>query len=494
MLLKSGASFYGNGHGVQMNYLAAEKRFKNQRYSMTSFPYNYNTGNITVSSYDSENDSLNFKLSTLNFNTYQYAGAARSAKDYVFQPTNSSSWLSVDTLNRTATDGYLMDFGAVTDTVLRFNAFAPTSDEYLYTEDGNDKTISLTQYDHRTGGTGADLNFTTQENMGWNMKGLPWLVSYYRTDTLLDVYNYYRQMYIPHVIYQMDGSTYGIAGDQAYTSRSWDKGTTVSIGNAFLSQTATQNEKETIIFHQPYYDRNKKIARPAVVISATPAATHTPARGATYDHHALTPVADMLTLIPDSTVSSKVQYAYGRDGIKWTANENLPQMYAMDAKGLSRLSLLGAAPVEVDIPVGLHVPDSYNGYNFTFSLPDKEPYEPYPYVWLIDYEAKTFVNLQDEDYTLPLEAGEYTKRFAIRIGGFKKNRPAATETSYVIFASGGTLYVRGTQVGDRITVYTTAGQLVASGMAEGDEWTMLLPLQTGYIVRVNDTAQKVLNR
>ena len=495
MLLKSGASFYGNGHGVQMNYLAAEKRFKNQRYSMTSFPYNYNTGNITVSSYDSENDSLNFKLSTLNFNTYQYAGAARSAKDYVFQPTNSSSWLSVDTLNRTATDGYLMDFGAVTDTVLRFNAFAPTSDEYLYTEDGNDKTISLTQYDHRTGGTGADLNFTTQENMGWNMKGLPWLVSYYRTDTLLDVYNYYRQMYIPHVIYQMDGSAYGIAGDQAYTSQSWYKGTTVSMGNAFLSQTATQKEKETIIFHQPYYDRNKKIARPDVVISATPpAVTHTPARGASGPTQSLTAVADMLTLIPDSTSFDRVQYAYGRDGIKWTANENLPQMYAMDAKGLSRLSLLGAAPVEVDIPVGLHVPDSYNGYNFTFSLPDKDPYEPYPYVWLIDYEAKTFVNLQDEDYTLPLEAGEYTRRFAIRIGGFKKNRPAATETSYVIFASGGTLYVRGTQVGDRITVYTTAGQLVASGIAEGDEWTMLLPLQTGYIVRVNDTAQKVLNR
>lgn len=480
MLLKSGASLYGNGHHVQLRYIAAEKRFKNQRYSMTSFPFNYSKDNITPA---------------IEFNTYQYAGEARSAKDYVFQPTNSSSWLSVDTPNRTATEGYLMDFGAaVTDTVLRFNAFAPNSGEYLYTEDGNDKTISLTQYDHRTGGTGADLNFTTQENMGWNMKGLPWLVSYYRTDTLLDVSNYYRQMYIPHVIYQMDGSACGIAGDQAYTSQSWYKGTTVSMGNAFLTQTATKNDQETVVFHQPYYDQNKKIARPAVVTYATPAVTHAPARGATYDHHALTPVADMLTLIPDSTVSSKVQYAYGRDGIKWTANENLPQMYAMDAKGLSRLSLLGAAPVEVDIPLGLHVPDSYNGYNFTFSLPDKEPYEPYPYVWLIDYEAKTFVNLQDEDYTLPLEAGEYTKRFAIRIGGFKKNRPAATETSYVIFASGGTLYVRGTQVGDRITVYTTAGQLVATGIAEGDEWTMLLPLQTGYIVRVNDTAQKVLNR
>jgi hypothetical protein len=116
-----------------------------------------------------------------------------------------------------------MDFGAaVTDTVLRFNAFAPSSGEYIYTEDGEDKTIALTQYDHRTGGTGADLDFTAQENMGWNMKGLPWLVSYYRTDTVLWADNYLRQMYIPHVIYRMDGSAYGIAGDQAYTSRSWD--------------------------------------------------------------------------------------------------------------------------------------------------------------------------------------------------------------------------------------------------------------------------------
>lgn len=72
----------------------------------------------------------------------------------------------VDTLNRTATDGYLMDFGTVmTDTVLRFTSFAPSGTN-SYTEDGYDKTIYLTQYDNREGGTGASLNFTTQENMG----------------------------------------------------------------------------------------------------------------------------------------------------------------------------------------------------------------------------------------------------------------------------------------------------------------------------------------
>ena len=52
ILLKPGASFYGNGYGVQFPYLAAEKRFVSQRYSMTAFPFNYNVGNITVTHYD----------------------------------------------------------------------------------------------------------------------------------------------------------------------------------------------------------------------------------------------------------------------------------------------------------------------------------------------------------------------------------------------------------------------------------------------------------
>ena len=89
--------------------------------------------------------------------------------------------------------------------VSRFNAFAPELGKYVYTETGDDKTVYLTQYDNRTAGTGAELNFTRQEDMGWNMKGLPWLVSNYRTDTVLELGNYLRQMYIPHVFYQMDG-------------------------------------------------------------------------------------------------------------------------------------------------------------------------------------------------------------------------------------------------------------------------------------------------
>ena len=494
MLLKSGASFYGNGHTVQMNYLAAEKRFKNQRYSMTSFPFNYSAADITVSGYDAGKDSLILLPSPFTFNTYQYSGDARSAKDYVFQPTNSSLWHPVDTLNRTATDGYLMDFGAVTDTVLRFNAFAPNPGEYIYTEDGYDKTIYLTQYDHRQGGTGSSLDFTTQENMGWNMKGLPWLVSYYRTDTIIWEGNFVRQMYIPHVIYQMDGSMkYGIAGDQAYTSRSWDRGTTVSMGSAFLTQTATQSAREAVVFHIPYYDQNKKVASPIVELSAStpPQVAHAPMRKAVSGYRTVTEVADMLTLMPDSAASKRVQYAYGRDGIKWNANDSLPQMYVLDNKGLSRISLLGAAPIEVDIPVGVKVPANYDGYNFTFRLPSKEAFENYPSVWLIDYEKKSYINLKDEDYEIPLATGEYTKRFAIRIGALPRNA-TSTQKKYTVYMYRGTLYIRGLQTGDRITVYSPSGQLVQTAVADGYEYSSPMLYQTSYIVRVNDETHKVL--
>lgn len=321
-----------------------------------------------------------------------------------------------------------MDFGTVmTDTVLRFTSFAPSGTN-SYTEDGYDKTIYLTQYDNREGGTGASLNFTTQENMRWNMKGLPWLVSYYRTDTIIWEGNFVRQMYIPHVIYQMDGSMkYGIAGDQAYTSRSWDKGTTVSMGSAFLTQTATQSDRETVVFHIPYYDQNKKVASPIVELSASPAVAHAPIRKAALGNRTVTPVADVLTLMPDSAASKRIQYAYGRDGIKWNANDSLPQMYVLDNKGLSRISLLGAAPIEVDIPVGVKVPANYDGYNFTFRLPSKEAFENYPSVWLIDYEKKSYINLKDEDYEVPLATG------------------------------------------DRITVYSPSGQLVQTAVADGYE-------------------------
>ena len=126
------------------------------------------------------------------------------------------------------------------------------------------------------------------------------------------------------------------------------------MGNAFFTQTATTKDKETVIFHLPYYGRNEVAGRPLVRL-----APGRNIRGLS---------ADMITVIPDSTASKNIRYSYGRDGMKWTTNDSVAQLYMLDSKRLTRISLLGAAPTEVDIPLGVNIPAEDN---FIFSLPDK---------------------------------------------------------------------------------------------------------------------------
>ena len=507
MLLRPGASFFGNGHEVRLNYLAAEKKFVNQQYSMTAFPFNYNVGNITVNTYNDAEGTISSRLSPFTFNTYQYSGAARSVKDYVFQPDNSSLWLRVDTTNRTATDGYLMDFGAVTDTVLRFNAYAPIPSEALYQETDDNKSIFLTQYDRRNAGEGAALEFTRMEDMGWNMKGLPWLVSDYRTDTVLEGESFLRQMYIPHVFYQMDGANaLQPKGDQINTARSWDRATHMSMGKAFLTQTATREDKEEVIFHLPYYDQNVKVGRPLIRFVAKPhkrseisnlrsELSNLNSEISNLNSEISNLKSDILTLFPDPKADKNVAYRYGRDGIKWMSDETTAQVWLMDLKRTSRISLLGAAPTEVDIPMGVYVPaleGESASLSCQISLPEKEAFRSYQYVWIIDYEKNTRYNLLQQDYTLDLAPGEYTNRFAVRIGGFKQPDDLS-ERTYTVFAHEGTLHIRGLIKGDRIAVYSPAGQVICTATATFTDWTMPLFYQSGYIVLVNDKPHKVVN-
>ena len=263
------------------------------------------------------------------------------------------------------------------------------------------------------------------------------------------------------------------------------------MGNAFLTQTATTKDKETVIFHLPYYGRNEISARPLIRLVSRPrtglsgeAAGMAAKRSNAQDDI----LSDIMTIIPDSTASKTIQYSYGRDGMKWLSNEDLAQIYMLDSKYLSRISLLGAAPTEVDIPVGVSVPyaDEY-----TFSLPEKEAFADYDYVWLIDYDRNRYINLMANDYELQLPSGENTRRFAVRIGKFPKTDSSGKRT-YVVFAYDGMLYVRGLIEGDKIHVYAPSGQLIRSAVAAGTEFSMPLLYQSGYVVTVNDQPYKVV--
>ena len=490
MLMKQGASFYGNGNNVQMNYVAVEKRLNNQQFAMNAFPFDWYANNITTSSYNNVTDAITSQLSGISFKTYQYNGIARSAKDYSFQPANSTLWMPVDTAHRVATEGYLVDYNTRQDTLLRFNAFASVAGSYIYTEDADDKVIALKQHDNHVAGSGSGLNFTRQEDMGWNMKGLPWLVSGYRTDTILEEGNYQRQMFIPHVFYYMnaDGDYLHMTDpDRIYAARSWDSGSKLTMGDAFLTQTATMQDHEDVLFRHPYFGMDDRVARPVIRVSRRRSNQ-----------------TDYITVIPDSAADKRIEYRYGRDGVKWSGDNKLTSAYILDNSRSSQVSLLGAAPIDTDIPLGVYVPEISESTRqnisaaqteasdaTTFSLPEKEAFAGYKYVYLIDYERHTYTNLQDEDYTVNLAPGRYDKRFALRIGGYSIQDELGKRT-YTIFVLNGTLHVHGLLKGDYITVFAPSGQLITQAYSSGASFTTPLPIVSGYVVKVNDHTQKVI--
>jgi hypothetical protein len=80
----------------------------------------------------------------------------------------------------------------------------------------------------------------------------------------------------------------------------------------------------------------------------------------------------------------------------------------------------------------------------------------------------------------------------LRIGGMPLTGDKG-ERRYLIFATDHKLVVRGLIAGDKISVYRAAGQLVLSTVATGNELTTPLLDQVGYVVKVNDVGQTVVN-
>ena len=197
---------------------------------------------------------------------------------------------------------------------------------------------------------------------------------------------------------------------------------------------------------------------------------------------------DDVTLIPDSTADRRVEYHYGRDGVKWLGSDTLTSAYLLDGSHSARISLLGAAPTETDIPLGVRLPEQDE---LTFALLDKRAFRDYRYVWLIDYDRHAYTNLMDEDYTVSLPAGNYDRRFAVRIGGYPLTNEQG-KRQYVVFVSGEQLHIRGLVQGDFITVFAPTGQLVTKAYSTGSTFTTTLPIESGYVVKVNDYTQKVL--
>ena len=456
LLLREGASLYGQGARVELNYVAVEKEMP-QAYSLLSLPYAYDFAHTVTATVDHGVLTETPITSTV----YTYDGEARAAHGYHFVTKDSECWDVWDnSTSLPANKGVL--FTGVDAGTYRFTAFAPTASDRLYTEGGTEtsKAVTLTQYNSTP--TNGSADFTSAENMGWNLVGMPYLVNRYATHTMA---NGTYQMHIPHVFYTLkDDGNYE-------TTQSWKDGkdgSTLSLGNAFFTQTATLDATEQLQFKLPVYVQAQTIDTRALL-------NITSEEG-----------SDAVQLNPDSEVTELTDFQLNYDGVKLLSmNNRLPQIYALGNRG-SHLSLMGSAPVEKEISLGFYAAKSDASY--TLSLPNREAFASYGGVWLKDNLTGITCNLLEEDYTLTTtRTGNHSDRLTVQIGGTSPTPSLEgwrNDNAHVVHVADGTLRLNHLQTGKSIRVYTTDGRLVHQSIATGNTHTIAVPVGT-YIIIYN---------
>ncbi len=488
LLLKSGASLYGNGNIIHAAYVAAERSFpKGTQYSLMSMPFPYDYANALTTATDKDGNLTETKYTIPTGKTYN--GETRSAWDYDFHTSDSPCWEQMSTTQVAACDGWLLNFGSplTEDVTVRLTGFGSQNGDYVYTEDENAKTVTLTQYNKVA--TDGSAHFTKLENMGWNLKGMPWLVSGYNTAG--DVSGKYN-MNVPHVFYTVSED-----GNKFTTSRSWksDDKPSLDFGSAFFTQTAIIGDKKTekVTFALPAMPSGtiSQAAKPFVTVSdddgSSDAVEVVPSSTAS-----TAPIAPIASMSPSSTRASKaLVFNLGSDGVKWQSfNDSVPQLYLLDDNGVA-LSLAGNAPVGVEMAMGYRA--AKDG-RLTVSLPDAEAFDGLS-VWLKDKATGDVVDLTQDSYSLNTAKGYTDNRLTLTIGGIRpdgtKSHGSDGNSSWTVRGVNGCLVVSGLTAGDKVSVYYVDGAMVEHGIADTETYTTGNLDQGVYIVRVNGSSKKI---
>lgn len=464
LLLRQGASLYGQGANVELEYVAVEREVAEEGYSLLSLPYDYALGNAVRVNDDDGSGALT-ETTVDDAKMHTYDGVKRATYSYHFVEDDSPCWIELATGEICpANQGVLLTVD--TEGLYRYTAYANAKKNYIYTEGGSEtfKEVVLTQYNH----TPADnAVFTSLENMGWNLVGMPYLVSNYATSAPIGNDTY--QMNIPHVIYTLD------AQGNYSSKQSWDAGADLSVGQAFFTQTATLDDAELLKFQLPVFPTTKASDTRALLCVAGAAGS------------------DAVQLTPDDDAEELSDYQLNYDGVKMMAmNKDLPQVYALNASG-SHLALVGSAPVEQEIGLGLYTAKADEQY--TFSLPNRESFAVYGSVWLKDNHAGIVTDLMTEDYTCMAKmVGRDEDRLTIQIGG-----PAPVispdgsqiDGSHVVYIRDGVLYISRLIKGQTIQIYTVDGRLIHQTIAEED--TYRTAVSPGiYLVKIDDDRYKAM--
>ena len=465
LLLKKGASLYGQGNHIRVPYVAVERSLGTDSWNLFSLPYDWKRANIVSVNYNSSTDAITEILRYDAINSIQaYDGARRAEWNYDFQTVDSPCWVDVEEDDQVANEGYLLNIADGSST-LRFTAWGVDENGLsspIYSEYGLPKTVLLHQNDNMPADGSA--HFTANENMGWNLKGMPWLVNSYMTyatdasgdyDASSEAYN----MNVPHIFYKMNSDGTYIKDAALYTQQSWSDGARMTLGDAYFTQTAVIGNDETLTFRMPEYhgETPSSAARQHVGICKLSSTR------ATLVDDTPTLFDDVVGINPMTGGDATLPFHWGSDGLKWMSFDyTLPQIYVLAPSGV-RMSLVSAAPVETDIPLGVLVPDAGN---YLISLPQDDDYADFSSVWLIDEQTGMVTDLKKKNYVLSFpQDGLYEQRLKLRFGSLAAGNSELMRTPSVlkVLANDGLLPLSQFNDDDNIVVYSVGGIMMYKG-------------------------------
>lgn len=287
LLLKDGASLYGQGNAVKAAFVAVERNMQPGG-EIVAVPYKMGyyyqpvtslwqgiTSNTVVGpatfSYDANGIlSLNADVTS---KSYSYNGQKRADTYYRLADVNSGCWERM-TERANASEGVNFVPGSEVEAIYRFTAKGGNFTDYLYTEAAGveSKAVALTRNNHES--ETGDGELTSLENMSWNCFGIPYLVSEYMPYLGSDGNAYEQGAYMMQTPRELwlwydgaqtpDGMTTAVNGAGFYPVKSWSEVAAdwhladtetprLWVGEGMFAQSATFDAAEQVDFYLPVF-------------------------------------------------------------------------------------------------------------------------------------------------------------------------------------------------------------------------------------------------
>ena len=449
-----GDTYGDDGNNVGLSYVIVERSVPEGKVDMAYVPFN-----ATI-----QKNGGGVKLQ-------RYNARERADYEYTFNKDNGAWADFTDTDTYDGSYGLLLDNTAGKAATVRFVGKGDSRQDYVYSEGKGmtdvAKTVRLKKENHSdpwaTPQSGGN-KFTHKENMSWNLFGSPYLCSMN-----------YDDMEYGRVIYGYQNDNYVTVNTDVENTQAGH----IPAGDAVFTQTATLKDYETFGVSPRSGEKSGGAYENMAEVKLSVART-----GETRSADGGAVQADVLQLGAVEPAEARTDFDMGADGVKWMA-DGVAQIYAVQGGG--RYSLLSAVNVEGKVPVGVSVPEAGM---YTIAVPDDCLADGYETVVLEDNVAHKTVDLLEGGYDFTTAVpGDIEGRFAVSFNRMVDDGRNDGIRAYS--AQPGMVRVEGVEAGDRISVYSADGIMVAQRVAASSAEDIAASVAAVAVVKVERDGKTV---